>query len=79
MSVKIREKLLFSILVRRLVFDRLGQIRLEEALILVQAAKYAEVVILRNELSRKAFFKKTNILYPQTLFLEKIVPPIYSH
>ena len=79
MSVKIREKLLFSILVRRLVFDRLGQIRLEEALILVQAAKYAEVVSLRNELSRKAFFKKTNILYPQTLFLEKIVPPIYSH
>ena len=79
MSVKIREKLLFSILVRRLVFDKLGQIRLEEALILVQAAKYAEVVILRNELSRKAFFKKTNILYPQTLFLEKIVPPIYSH
>ena len=79
MSVKIREKLLFSILVRRLVFDRLGQIRLEEALILVQAAKYAEVVILRNELSRKAFFKKTNILYPQTLLLENIVLPIYCH
>ena len=39
-------------------------------MIVVYVAKYVEVVIHRNEVSRKAFFKKRNILYPQTFFLE---------